>query len=503
MNSTESKHLDEAMGILPTLSLQDTTSFVAQLLSEDPDICERFLRRFGPFGLGVAEENLLCDLRQAEHDHSSYVTGVVDWEERDEFVMQARHIVGTHLCDVLVRGDYESVLALGFVAYAFMTQVDIEGGDDCVYDTLNLLDDVWDVVFNAARERKDDQLLNLLYAKLNAYLLDSDDDGASDPGDFEVGYLCDSQVEHIGDYLVERFSAVTTYAPAMQAIVDEKLESAERLLKAHREMLERTDRPFTSQNPYLGSVIHWMLTRLRCMEAVGVPVGDRIAFAHDYLTEEPVCLHFVGELEHAGEDTEAMRLLDACLDDAKEHGVPAPSWALVRLVGLTERAGDIPRVRDLLEQLVVVGARRADARTWWVKLRGLYGTDEWAELRETLLARVHVDVPRWRYYAEEGLFDRLMNEIESKGTSPLGEFECYLKDRYPERLLALYQVELLGKGGDNPPVGSKRSSYYHYAARVRHLRTIPGGDEVADRIIARVLEIYPRRSALRDELGSA
>jgi hypothetical protein len=105
--------------------------------------------------------------------------------------------------------------------------------------------------------------------------------------------------------------------------------------------------------------------------------------------------------------------------------------------------------------------------------------------------------------AEEGLFDRLMDEAEAKGVSALRDFEPDLAARYPERVLALHEKDLMGKDGNDPRVGSTRNSYKYFADSVRHLRSIEGGDAVADRITSKVLQMYPRRPALRDELGRA
>ena len=289
----------------------------------------------------------------------------------------------------------------------------------------------------------------------------------------------------------------------MQALVDEELSSAIELYKAQEAASKRAGTPLGSRNHYTKRIAHWVLARVRCMEATGASYDERIAFAKDYLFERDVCLYFVDAAERAGNYTEALRLVEACSDDARKNGELAPDWALERAVALYEHEGDDAAVRNALEQLIASGAARQDAPEWLRKLRGYYEADEWPTARDRLLSRVKIDRYRWRYYVEEELFDRLMDEIEPKDVFELREFEEFLAPRYPQRILAMYRKKLLGPGEVDPPVGDTRNSYATFAGQVRHVRSIPGGDDLADHIIAKVLELYPRRPALRQELGRA
>ncbi len=493
-------HLKQASDLLKTLPGKDVSSFVASLMAEDPAVVDRFLRRFGHFDYTRERDELLWDLREAEHEHSEY-HGFIDWRHTVAFETAIQKIVDTRIGDVLAREDYDSALSLGFEVYRFLVDVDMDGTSASDGDLFEVLDDTWNAIFKSGRKRGDDMLLGLLFDRLNSYTQDSDflEDTQSDVSD----WIYDKQCDHIKSFLLQRYCALPAHAPTMQDIVDEELSSAIELYKAQEAANKRAGMPLGRRDYYTERIAHWVLARVRCMETLGATYDERLAFAGDHLRERDVCLYFVDAAKRSGNYSEALRLVEECLGDAREKGELAPDWALERAVALYEHEGNDSAVRDALEQLVVSGASRQDAAEWLRKLRGLYDADEWPATRDRLLSCVKADRYRWRYYVEEGLFDRLMDEIEPQGVHALEEFEELLAPRYPQRILAMYRRKLLGPGEVKPPVGDTRNSYATFAGRVQHVRSIPGGDELADYIIAKVLELYPRRPALREELGRA
>ena len=493
----------DALRLLDTLRPEEVKSFLETLIEEDQAILAKFLRRFGSADLAGLKADLLYELRQAEQEHSYYGDGFVDWRNASSFAYRIRQCVDNHVSVLVDRGDYESALTMGFEVYLFLTQVDVDDSDGFTEDMVTALDDVWDDIFDAAEEREDDGLFRLLFDKLNEYLFDETiQERAYSPSMGHDIYNC--QCEHIEDYIVDRFCIVSAYAPLVQEMADHKLELAREEVKARKAANERMGYDASyGVGHHMRNVARWILVRLKCMRAMGVPYEEQLAFAQDCLTLQSVCLYLLDEREEAGDYAEALRLIQIPLDDAKRNDRPAPSWALVEAIGLYEHEGDATMVRSLLEELVVNGAKQADATEWFRKLKEMCPEDEWLGLRETIFTRVDNNQARWRYLAEEGLFDRLMDEAEAKGVSALRDFEPDLAARYPERVLALHEKDLMGKDGNDPRVGSTRNSYKYFADSVRHLRSIEGGDAVADRITSKVLQMYPRRPALRDELGRA
>lgn len=494
-------YLKEANDLLKTLSPKDISSYVASLMANDPALVHSFLQRFGPFDFERAKTDLLMNLRNAEYEFSEY-DGFVHWRRAGDYASAIRQIAKAHLGNALAHEKYKSALSLGFEAYLFITKVDTDDEGNFFDDLVDILDDSWDAVLNAARARNDDALIRQLFDMLVEYI-SSPDIRRTAHYEMPDDYAYNAQCEHIEDYLVRRFCDMPAYAPTLQRLADIKMASAIKLSKERAAADKRMGMPIRGQNPYMQDVARWVLVRVRCMETVGATYDERIKFANDYLCVRDVCLYFVDASERTDNRAEALRLVEACLDDAREKGMPAPDWALERAISLYEHAGDSVAVRRALEQLVVSGAFRKGSTKWLRKLRELCVADEWPMVRDRLFSAVEIDSYRWRYYVQEKLFDRLMDEIEQVGVPALSGYEELLAPRYPERVLAMYRKGLLGPGGRKPPIGSTRNAYARYASQVKHVRSIPGGDELADHIVARVLELYPRRPALRDELSEA
>ena len=494
--------VSDALKLLDTLRPEDIRAFVETLINEDQAILAKFLRRFGSVDLAGLKADLLYDLRQAEKDNSYYGDGFIDRRNSSFFEDDIFQCVDNHV-DVLVdRGEYESALILGSEVYLFLTQVDVDDSDGFTFTMLETLDETWDDIYHLAEEQADDCLFRLLFTKLNEYVTDEtirERAYSDDMGD-EVYYL---QCKHIEEYIVKRFSDVVAYAPYVQEMADKKLQVALRVFAANEAERERNGIVSYRFDRSLDDIAQWVLVRLRCMRTMGASYEELLAFARDYLSRERVCLYLVNERKETGDYEEALHLLQTVLDDAAVQERQPPVWALRHAIGLFELTNDTAAVRNLLEQLVVTGAYDAEATEWFLKLKGMCTQDEWDLLRETIFTCVSDDRPRWRYYAAEGLYDRLMDEVEAKGLWALHEFEHDLAAHYPERVLALYENDLMGKDGKSPRVGSSRNVYANFADSVNHLRSIEGGDEVANRIIDTVLSIYPRRPALREELGRA
>ena len=500
-DSNANTYLMQANDLLKTLPTKDVLSYMTSLMANDPALVLNFLRRFGPFDFERAKDDLLMDLRKAEYEHSEY-DGFVHWRRTSSYASAIQRIAKAHVDDALAHEEYRSALSLCFEVYLFITKVDTNDDGEFFNDLVDVLDDSWDAIFDAASERKDSTLLRMLYDKLTEYVSSPDIQRIA-RYEMPDDYAYNQQREHIEDYLVSRFCDVPAYAPAMQQFADLKMESAIEHAKAREAANKRMGMPIRVHNLYTQDVARWVLVRVRCMETMGATYKERISFAEDHLGEEDVCLHFANEAERAGDFAESLRLIEACLDEAREKGALAPDWALERAVSLYERDGNDAAVRNVLEQLVVSGAYRQESLKWFRKLRGMYDANEWPTVRDHALSMIEIDHYRWRYYVEEELFDRLMDEIEVMGVPALRGFEEFLAPRYPERILAMYRKDLLGQEEGKPPVGSTRHSYAQYASQVKHVRSIPGGGELADEIVEKVLELYPRRPALRSELSRA
>ena len=118
---------------------------------------------------------------------------------------------------------------------------------------------------------------------------------------------------------------------------------------------------------------------------------------------------------------------------------------------------------------------------------------EWERILEKL--KNHPGGTEW--YAIEGRFDLIMDMIEKPPVSD-GLFDIYkeLDTLYPKRCLKV-RVESVRNAADR---ASKRSDYRWLARKLKKISTYDGGTEIARGLAAEFVAMYPRRSAMIDEL---
>ena len=93
-----------------------------------------------------------------------------------------------------------------------------------------------------------------------------------------------------------------------------------------------------------------------------------------------------------------------------------------------------------------------------------------------------------------------MEYVSREGSlSTLKWFEKLLVRHDPKRVLAVYADALESEARE--PAG--RSAYREWAGHLKHMETIPGGEEIAKSIADNWKMQYKNRSAMMDELRRA
>lgn len=136
--------------------------------------------------------------------------------------------------------------------------------------------------------------------------------------------------------------------------------------------------------------------------------------------------------------------------------------------------------------------------SFYHEYKELYAEDEWPDKRDELFALF----PKGNsgadgIYHEEGRLDLLMDNIEVANDSwSLKRYEKELFAKYPERCILLLVQE-----ADKQVVrADKRSRYRYLADTIKLIKRCPGGKEIADGLIHKYCAMYPRRSAMIEEL---
>lgn len=129
--------------------------------------------------------------------------------------------------------------------------------------------------------------------------------------------------------------------------------------------------------------------------------------------------------------------------------------------------------------------------------------ESWAIYLDTLLSRPGSgrrssidDYTLAEIYVEEQYWDRLLLLVEKVGLHFLEYYEKYLKSRFPGRLLGLLVQHTMHYAEQN----MGRHHYENVARLLKKIRTYPGGNVKADKLLADFRMRYKQRRAMMEEL---
>ncbi len=219
------------------------------------------------------------------------------------------------------------------------------------------------------------------------------------------------------------------------------------------------------------------------------------AFSRQYW-DHPAVRRFMTELTYKnGEYDKTILILKESIEIDKESvGIVVQHHA--RLKDLYH---ELHREDDYRNELrnIVLNVLPCDPE-YFSELKSLYSAEEWSKERDELFSRLS----EYPGYAEllykEGLIDLLSDWLMGPGRSLRGmqQYEDILAKTHPEFVLKKYRESLSEFNG----TAATRNEYKNMVERLKHMRTIPGGEEVVRDIVEDWRFRYRRRSALMEEL---
>jgi len=332
------------------------------------------------------------------------------------------------------------------------------------------------------------------------------------------------------DFQVERYVELPAYSERFITLADERLADARKWyeqehteLEFIRQKMGVPNAPVKERTPGMTNrtwdlnreahthafhlrgaeqgITRWTLIRLRAMRAGGAGNDELFAAAGEYVSIEPICQFFVDRAREQGDTQVALRLLEGCKRAAIERGDGNyPLSVSCQLAELYEEH-DVEALRaELRYQLDHVGGfgSSVKATELWLRFRSTFDEEAWMVQREEILTSLDNAFVREDCLAAEGLFERLMDEVERQGLRALGSHEAELVERFPQRVLKLHLDDI---EHSHLYPGNNRKAYQGFAWRLRHIKDIPGGEAEVARIVARMRADYSRRPALMDELS--
>jgi uncharacterized Zn finger protein len=188
--------------------------------------------------------------------------------------------------------------------------------------------------------------------------------------------------------------------------------------------------------------------------------------------------------------------------DKKGHPGTVSDWKEEKL-SVYQLMDNKEKIIAVAEDLFINGR---ESMKFYHVLKTVIPSEEWANYLDDFLLKSgkqkiiggHVLA---KIYIEEGYWEKLMDYVEKNiqlgKYCSLGEYESYLKSRYPERMLTFYRSQIINYAAKN----MGRDHYKYIADILKNMKRYPGGVEVVDSLFAHFKSIYSNRPAMMEELG--
>jgi tetratricopeptide (TPR) repeat protein len=203
----------------------------------------------------------------------------------------------------------------------------------------------------------------------------------------------------------------------------------------------------------------------------------------------------------------AIALIDEgiSLAEKKGHWGTVSDWKDEKL-SVYKLMGNKEKVIELAEELFVNGR---DNMKYYHVLKTIIPSEKWANYLDDVLLLKSGKQKTWeigghvfaQIYIEEEYWDRLMDYVEKNirlgKYNALGEYEAYLKVRYPERMLAFYRLQIIDYAAKN----TGREHYKYVANVLKTIKSYPDGAEMVNSLLTHFKSVYPNRRAMMEELN--
>jgi tetratricopeptide (TPR) repeat protein len=202
----------------------------------------------------------------------------------------------------------------------------------------------------------------------------------------------------------------------------------------------------------------------------------------------------------------ALLLIDEgiSLAEKKEHPGTVNDWKDEKLT-VFQWMNNKEKIIELAEDLFVNGR---ESMKYYRILKTVISTEKWASYLDNFLLKSGKH-KKWgigghvlaQIYIAEEYWDRLMEYVEKNiqlgKYNSLGEYESYLKPRYPERMLVFYRTQITDYAAKN----MGREHYKYIADVLKAMKNYPGGTEIVNSLLVHFKSIYSNRRAMMEELG--
>ncbi len=245
--------------------------------------------------------------------------------------------------------------------------------------------------------------------------------------------------------------------------------------------------------------------KLELMYRLGCPQDETDAVAKKYWRYPHVRIWTADNLDRQGRTDEAVRVLTESKGLDKDN-VIFVSMEAVRLIAMYEKLGNKKDCKNELLFYIFTCNHNPhfnekeysyDTNEYIRKLKAASKPAEWAEYRERILEGKLVN--KFKFLDEEGLYERLLNELLKEPPFQMDQYERKLRPMYSEEIKKYYADYIKRRA----PQTTKRSEYAALMPYLKKLVNYPGGMDLAVEIATEWKDQFAGRRAFQDELRKA
>lgn len=168
---------------------------------------------------------------------------------------------------------------------------------------------------------------------------------------------------------------------------------------------------------------------------------------------------------------------------------------LIRIYDITGRKDEYRR--ELTDY--VLGERQDDLIYVYL-LKDITPQDDWAEMCERIIESGKIVYLKYDFYVKEKMYLRLFEELKStESVYVFLQYEKVLKEHFPEKM----RDSLLIKIDAEMKCADTRGKYYTVISYLKKVRKYPDGEIMAQELADKWKTVYPKRTAMLDELKKA
>jgi hypothetical protein len=426
--------------------------FIIKELNENEQLAQNFKNFFSQYYNNISSQDYIYEVDEIFYSYLGRDHFISYYQASDFSLEMSRYL--TSITN-LIHSDYGSIV-LEVIKY-LIKRLETVAIDDSLGTTTEIIDEALELLelLIDAMDVNDP-----LYSRIFDYILKLYDEP-------EI-YIYDERWHSLlGDFFLE------------ESYLLKKLEFFNQKINA----LEEHQKQYVSE-PFL--------MKFNIMKGLGYPVEEIIDFLKENSSNKTVELklaEFYFELQRF---QEGILLFKDLINNPKGR---ISEKAIKHLIKHYQKHN---QKENLIEMLINTLTRsNGGSYEYYKLLKNQYDQGEWDKVKEEIIEEIKLDQGSYlKILTEEKMYEEMMLQFEeTRYLEELQLYESILKNRYPKRILKLYQE----KCEEMVEYTNGRSHYQMIAVYLKRMKKYPKGEVLVDQLIDQWIKKYNRRSAMKEE----